>query len=435
MNRDINSYSNIIDTISKIKDNNDIKNIFWKSFLKSKPLPNNRLGSNIKILLLNAPCNGFGDVVFCLKIAKYLEKWYKADITIATTDTKSFNKIGCPCNITKLETKTKNDQCRRFKALKFQKNTVYDLIFVAPVQSDYSPSLSDVKYLIPYANKLNTFFFSEYNSYDEDDVFDFPTGIGGDKLGLLLTDQDIKKKPAKELENPYAYAYIADIDDAEICFISFVEMVAKKYSKKYKNFDIVIPESISYFLLEYDLDIIKRIDKYYSNILLIDKTKEYVISLSDKNDNILTFRADIFPVPYKDISSIIKHSVDDVLVTGDQSITDVLSCCGSKNIFYQIAGWKENFASELAKTLPNKYLSKGETSCGTLKAITYKSDYRDFIKKWDFRKLAKPKLDAIISSVKFKKDNKGVIEDLENIILKSRNIDTILTKINKYFNK
>ena len=44
-------------------------------------------------------------------------------------------------------------------------------IFVAPVPSDYNVNLQDVKYLIPYANKFNTFFFSEYNHYDEE--FDF----------------------------------------------------------------------------------------------------------------------------------------------------------------------------------------------------------------------------------------------------------------------
>ena len=33
-----------------------------------------------------------------------------------------------------------------------------------------------------------------------------------------------------------------------------------------------------------------------------------------------------------------KDSVEDILVTGDQSLTDVLSCCKSnKNVWYQIA--------------------------------------------------------------------------------------------------
>ena len=35
-----------------------------------------------------------------------------------------------------------------------------------------------------------------------------------------------------------------------------------------------------------------------------------------------------------------KFSLNDILVTGDQSITDVLTCCKDKHIWYQITDWK-----------------------------------------------------------------------------------------------
>jgi hypothetical protein len=91
-----------------------------------------------------------------------------------------------------------------------------------------------------------------------------------------------------------------------------------------------------------------------------------------------------------------ENSVEDILVTGDQSITDALSCCSSKNIFYQIARWKRMFGKGLSKYMPNQYLKSYKTSCGTLKAVKYKSNYKKFVKEWDFRTLAKPKMDAII---------------------------------------
>ena len=98
-----------------------------------------------------------------------------------------------------------------------------------------------------------------------------------------------------------------------------------------------------------------------------------------------------------------ENSVNDILVTGDQSITDALSCCSTKNIFYQIAPWKQTFGRNLAKYMPNQYLKSCKTSCGTLKAIKYNSNYNKFVKDWDFRKLAKPKMDAIIKLTKFSK--------------------------------
>ena len=38
--------------------------------------------SNLKILILNAPCNGFGDVVFGMKLRNYLHEWYNCDVKI-----------------------------------------------------------------------------------------------------------------------------------------------------------------------------------------------------------------------------------------------------------------------------------------------------------------------------------------------------------------
>lgn len=51
--------------------------------------------------------------------------------------------------------------------------------------------------------------------------------------------------------------------------------------------------------------------------------------------------------------------------------------------------WKNDFVKNLAKYMPNVYLHKVTTSCGTLDAIKYDSNYSDFVKEWDFRKLAR----------------------------------------------
>ena len=258
-------------------------------------------------------------------------------------------------------------------------------------------------------------------------------GIGEDKYGLLFTNYS-KTKRSKELKNPYAFAYIAELlDDADKCFIAFIEMICAKYYKKHRKLDIVIPDSISYFIDEYEKDILKKIKKYYPNVYIKTKDSDDIITEGD-GKNELTFRADILPVPYKEIQGIMEHSVKDILLTGDQSITDVLSCCSNKNIFYQIAPWKENFGYNLSKELPNKYLGNIKTSCGTLNALKYKSDYKEFVNNWDFETLAKPKMDAIIFAAKFRKENKEIVEDLEDIFNHTKNITKLKTKIIKYLN-
>jgi len=430
MNRDINFYSDIIEQISDLNNIEDVKNIFWKTFLNKK-YPNKK-NQRLKILLLNSPCFGFGDVVFCIKISNYLKEWYNAYVTIATTDPNSFKKLGAK-NIISLLSKNKESQCRRFKYLYFSKNiSKQDLIFVAPVQSDYNPSLTDVRFLVPYSTKFNTFFFSEYNHYD-DSEFDFSTGLGKNKCGLLFTKTQPSIPRIKKLKNPYALIYIAEcINDSDYCFFKFIEMVSAKYNKKYKNFDIVVPTCLEYFFEDYKDIIVSKIKKYYLNIKYTGKEKNIVLNENINRMETLTFRGDILPLPYTEMTGLIENSVKDILLTGDQSITDALSCCSDKNIFYQIAPWKEEFGKNLAKLLPNKYLSSVKTSCGTLKAIKYNSNYKNFVKEWDFKNLGKPKLDAIINYILFKNNNKKIIEDLEYMILSSKNINSIKQKVKEY---
>jgi len=129
-----------------------------------------------KILILNAPCNGFGDLIFAAKLSKYLQKKYKAKVRIATTLHEGLKNIGFPkSEIVELKAK-KIKQCRRFSGLKMEKIPQQDLIFVAPLQADFSADFRDVKKIIPYSNRENTFFFSEYND-SLNKGLDFNTGI------------------------------------------------------------------------------------------------------------------------------------------------------------------------------------------------------------------------------------------------------------------
>jgi len=431
-------FNEAVSKLRRLKNIDNARDILWKVFSKDKC--GGKCGKNVRILILNATCNGFGDVVFAKKISDYLKKWYSADVTIATTDPKSFISIGVKKKVVRLKIKrdrasyTKHfldhtepdESCRRFKTLKLPKLPKFDLIFVSPIVANFEVSLRDVKYIIPYATKTNTFFFSEYNDKNRGDT-DFPTGIGNKRMGLLFTDQPSMSRYRK-LKNPYVMTYIASqevVPAASKCMMSFIQMVAKKYSTQHIKLDVVIPDWVGdedyWYYFEENLH---KLRKYYPKIFYkgAGKKKELMVDNTGKKSKRqykgleLTLRADIYPVPNKTMTTLLRHRLDDVLVTGDQSITDVLSCCKTKNIFYQIVEWKKGFASNLAQLLPNKYLLKKSTACGTLTAIKYKSSYMDFTKEWDFRINARPKLNGIILAAKAQKE-------YEDFSILAKNID------------
>jgi len=422
----------IVDNILTLTNKNKLKNVFWRAYENKKC--NKQCGTGLNILILSTPCNGFGDIVFAMKFATYMKEWYNANITIASTSTDGFISLGANKQmLLKLDGGVRS-QCRRFKFLNFttlsgaKVKRKFDIIFVAPLTADYDIIYSDIRAIIPYSTLFNTFYLSEYNDTSRKNM-DFPTGIGKHNMGLMFTENKKVHKPIN-LNVPYALVYIAhQIPLYMSCFYGFVEMIVKKYKSIHRKLDIVVPSWFIDSLVDHESKIVKLLTQYYSTIRYVDYEKtmfEYVTST--ENNNILTFRGDILPLTYDKMQGLIKYSIDDILLTGDQSITDALSCCPKKNIFYQIAPWKEDFGKQLAIHLPSNLLSSKKTSCGTLKAIKYKSNHTAFVNQWDFRKIGKPKLDAIIlSSIGHKTDKN--IQKLQKTILNSRTLNGLKNNI------
>jgi hypothetical protein len=424
-------YEEAIDNIMATRKIEKLDNALWEPYHNAKAKCSKSIARGIKILLLNAPCNGFGDLIFALKLSKYLVEWYGAQVTLATTFEKGLLNLGADPKYVVGLVGGNRSQCRRFAMLKLNKSVPkQDLILVAPIQIDFGPSISDVKKIIPYANRWNTFSFSEYNDSINKN-FTFNTGVGGDRDGVLLTKPTKTRGKPKGLKNPYAVIYVAgSLSSVEKCIVSFVEMIAKKYYKKHRKLDVVIPP---WFVKEnVDKQLRSKVAKYYPNISIVQKDKPPIeISEGYDDDNTLTFRCDILPVPNNLMMQLMSNSINDILLTGDQSITDALSCCSKKNIFYQIAPWKSDLAKNLAKEMPNTYLKKVSTSCGTLKAISYKSNYSKFVKKWDFRHRARGKLDAIVLSVLAINRDDGIAA-LADVVATTKTLARIKRKVEDY---
>jgi DNA-binding transcriptional regulator YbjK len=424
-----------IKSLTNIKNaRNEIVSNFSKTVRKPKA---------ISIVILNSPCHGFGDVIFAVKLRKYLVKWYPfATVHIATPKPDNFISIGEKRDsIISLKATAGREDCRRFKYLKVKPDDqstmldIYDLIFVAPLQQDYDVSLQDIKDFIPYSDAYNTYFFSEYNDRI-DKKFDFHTGIGNGRLGMFFTDVDKKRKLASVAavglnKKEYALSYIAVTDtipNFDQCYMSFFEMVTKKYLylKKSNEFTIITPKAVANHLMANKKNI-KLLHSYCSLILVItpDVTREFVVG--GNSNKTLIIRGDIFPVPNVDMITLLANSVDDILLTGDQSITDALSCCPKKNIWYQIAPWKEGFVKELCKNLPQIHYEYKKTSCGTMKALNMKSDYREFVKTWDFRKLARGKMNQIVNMAISRKDPES--DMMIDLVKSSRTVLSLRKKL------
>jgi hypothetical protein len=285
---------------------------------------------------------------------------------------------------------------------------------------------------MPSSNYFNTFTMSEYNG--EYPPYTFPIGVGKGQLGIMLNDFKYQKQ--KLIKEPYALVYIAPsppLFHSKYCFLSYLEMICKKYSKKHKKFQMVVPgfihETIDsdnsfYYKMK------KIVEKHYETLSVIypDKKENFLFGSEDTKSK-LVLRGDILPQKREIFISLMKDSVVDILVTGDQSLTDIISCCKNKKIWYQIAPWKKGLATQLSDYF--KFFDTYKTSCGTLRSIRLQSkmDWANFVKENDFRIHGRSRIDSILVSNHYMKKNKEFFNDLLKLIQKSRKKESVLKKL------
>ena len=433
-----------LDTIKKIikdsKSYHDLYNLSWKPYLFSKLTEKHY--EDIKIGLFNVPCGGFGDVILTKTFHDYLIEWYpKANVKICTTGIQKYKSIGIIDNLIKLERKDGRDyddgECSSFDKLILKRAPKFDIMFIVPI-INYQFNYNKFQKLISYSNVFNTFTMSEYNG--EFPPYTLPIGVGNDNLGIMFNDFKLKQQTL--IKKPYALVYIQPSPSwgvhARYCFLSYLEMICKKYSKKHPTFQIIIPEWI-HEDINYDNQFYYKIKnivkKYYQNLKIIYPDDEVILFEDDKEKSILTLRGDILPQKRDTFISLMKDSVNDILVTGDQSLTDIISCCKYKTVWYQIAPWKAGLAKKLSEHLPNQYLSTYKTSCGSIHSVNLKINWNNFMKKYDFRIHGKKRLNAIIIGNYHMKQEKEFFQKLLTIVKKSRKNTVVLKKIDTTFSK
>ena len=414
----------------------ELYEIIWRLGENQKIKRENYNG--VKIGLFNTPCAGFGDIIVCKTFYDYLNKWYPgASITICTTTPAKYGDLGITGNIYKLYNKKNNEdsECIEYDELILKKKITFDIMLAIPIINKQF-DIRKFKKLIPYANVFNTFSVSEYNG--EYAPYTFPIGVGKGQLGLLFNDFKLKKQ--KLIKNPYALVYIQPSPEwgvhSKKCFVSYLEMVCKKYHKKNPVFDMVMPEWIIDEINANNafFNSVKGIiSKYYGNWNIIYSDAEDVPLMEDQRvSSRLTFRGDILPQKREIFISLMKESVEDILVTGDQSLTDVFSCCRDyKTVWYQIAPWKKGLAQNLSKQLPNDNLSTFKTSCGSLASIKNNIDWKEFLSEYDFRIKGRERMDSILIGRSILNSDKKLQNEIINIIEHSRFLESAQNKMNK----
>ena len=393
--------------------------------LENKPITNKK---KLRIALINVPCGGFGDIIVCQTFYEYLKSWYPHhEIVLCTTTPDKFKKLGINTRSYKKIDVHGDSECELYNLLYFKKQPKkFDIMICIPI-INYQFNINQFKKFIPYANLFNTFTMSEYNGYIQ--PYTFPIGVGKGQLGLFLTEQNIKKHNL--IEGPYALVYIQPSPEwgvhSKTCFLKFMEMISKKYYNKHSFFQVVVQQWLIDDLNDspqFKTRFKKALEPYYTNILIHSADGEHGF-IDGEGGHSLVLRGDILPKPRPDFISLMKYSVQDILLTGDQSITDCFSACSNKHVWYQIAPWKTDFADNLAKCIPDKHIDNFRTTCGTLKGINQKINYKPFLKEYDFRKLGKVRMDSILNFVYNKDDYKQYME----IILHSRNKESVLKKL------
>ena len=95
--------------------------------------------------------------------------------------------------------------------------------------------------------------------------------------------------------------------------------------------------------LHLNLILKSSISPYYTNVYGHYNDGKDIFIDGQGGHSMIILRGDILPKPRPEFISLMKYSVEDILLTGDQSITDCFSSCSNKHVWYQIAPLENRF--------------------------------------------------------------------------------------------
>jgi len=428
-----NRISTLIKHIKNAKNYKDVYKI--PRLMEKERNLNKKCIKKLKIGLYVNSCFGFGDVIFTIKMWKYIKEWYDIESTILTTTPQQFINNGFSTKLVKrlaIPREPYEEACYDVQST-FAYNPIskkkyygkFDCIFITPwVGPNREVTHKIVRNVFPETNPFNTFVLSPYNRGDGVSIYDLHLGIGPKYLGMLHSTTKCSSK-LKSISNPYVMVHISQFGDYFGCFESFVKMICEMYENKYKKLEIILPS----FIIENSKinNLIRYLSKSYDyNVYIINNTSE-LKSIKNIKESQLLLRADILPLPYETyVSSLLCNSLPVMLATGNQSVSDIISMRPDIKLFYQIAPWEKQFAKALSSEANLSYIKSSKTSCG-IQNLDSKKNLKN-LTKYDFEKLGKSHIDSILNSV-CRIQSEPLMKYLVEYTLASRKKESLIKKL------
>ena len=353
------------------------------------------IASDVKICFYtNSFAGGMGDIIFTTKLFNLFKLWYNVQPYIVSPTPDKFISNGLPKHLVLKLNVPESEKCNSHEFIDNSRSVSittlsgktwterFDAIFITPITVDgYEKHISHFQPIFPYITKDIMYTFS---AYDHGGMkYDFPMGLGSGRLGIFIDDKITKTK--RMINNPYIVIHISNIDcrdasgDYKTCLSNFLKLMVKKYSQNTPVLDIIINEKILIDFRNTDGERLKKLttylSKFYRHVKIVTNEKQ----LLKKGLNI---RIDINNLPHKQWTGLYQHSLPDTLATGNQSISDIVSCCPNFNIFYQTLPWEVKFAANMGKVLKKPYLTERKTACGVYgdKSMTWMKSSLNVIK-------------------------------------------------------
>ena len=298
----------------------------------------------MKVLVINAPCNGFGDVVFAYKLYLVLKR-AKLEVFVLTTYYEAFQSLGAPMTHVFKFSSRGGKNCRRFKGLDVPTRLPHfgkgDVVINAPLQYDFDPDPSDMTKVVGREAKL--IVLTEYNHpHACQSIFGAEvcnTGLGKCHLGLLpptgvaLAKVSLPMVPRGAI---YTVAYMGggkESTHAPGQFAAYMDALMQWCDRQKKSVHLLCEPAE--FVPTWKRKAGRSVSWPTATTAVKGKGTLHIHTKG------------VFPLPYKKMLSLWAGCKAPLLCTGDQSISDVI-WKSKVDIYYQVAIWKEEFAKALA---------------------------------------------------------------------------------------
>ena len=377
---------------------------------------------------------GFGDLIFTLKLYAIFKKWYGISPYIVSPTPDKFLSNGISkskilhLKIPKSESDNAHQYIEEAESVPIvtMNNTKweneFDIIFVTPVTMDgWEKNLRHFKSIFPY---ITSDLLYRFSAYDHGGLtYEIPLGLSKNRYGIFISEPQTPVK--RMIKNPYIMTHISNINwtetegDYKSCLSNFLKLMVKKYHKKYPVLDIVVSKSITNDFASTDRDRFNKLKdylkKFYGKVKVIKSENDTLLKKG------LNIRSDLPVMTHKKFTSLFQHCLPDVLGTGNQTISDLVSCCTNFNIYYQTLPWEVSFAKNLGRILKKDYLKVRRSSCGKYgdKNMLYMETDLSVIKKnHNFDKKGKPLVDTIMIQFQTKNIKKKISKKIKSKVIK-----------------